>query len=396
MDGHWITSPDAEPALAFAAAGGDPLALSAALGSRFGLGPEQRAAVLTQVELRARAASRWGIPTDGMFFTRDGLEQASRPAVTAWRAARLHAAGVHSIADFGCGLGLESRAFARAGIRVTAVELDADTAALAAANLRSLPVQVMVDDVTAMQLPDCDAYFIDPARRDPQAPRSIDGLSGQRVADPEDWSPPWSWVCALDAPKLVAKVAPGIAHQLIPDDASATWVQCDGDLVEASIWFRELSSNARRSAIAIVDNDVVDELTSNDAESTTIGGIDDYVYDLHGVITRSGLVTHLAARLHAHRLDERIGFLSAPQFSATPFATVYRVIESMTFDAKRVVAALQRLDAGNITIVKRAFAADTEQLRKQWLKKLSGSQEFVVILTRLGDQPTAMIAKLTN
>ena len=392
MAGQWITSPDAQPALAFAAAGGDPLTVSAALGSRFGLDADQRAEVLTQVDLRARAARRWGVPTDHLWFTRDGLEQASRPAVATWHATRLKAAGVRSVADLGCGLGLESRAFAAAGMQVTAVELDADTAVLAAANLRERDAHVLVADVTTMQLPECDAYFLDPARRDTNSPRSIDGLSGQRVADPEDWSPAWSWVCALDKPRLVAKVAPGIAHERIPDNASATWLQCDGDLVEASIWFNELRSAARRTAIAIVDGLVIDELTSNDAHATTIGGIDEYLYDINGAVTRAGLVTQLAARLHAHRVDERLGFLSSAVSAPTPFATCYRVVESMAFDGKSVIAALRRLDAGNITIVKRAFAADTELLRKQWMKKLSGTKHYVVVLTRIGEHPTAILA----
>ena len=58
MDAPWVTTPAAAPALAFAAAGGDPLALSGALGSRFGLDAAQRAAVLTQIELRATAFSQ--------------------------------------------------------------------------------------------------------------------------------------------------------------------------------------------------------------------------------------------------------------------------------------------------------------------------------------------------
>lgn len=393
MDGQWITTDAAAPALASAAGGGAPLALAAALEREFGLTPEQRAAVLTQTELRARAAARWGTDTHELFFTRDGLEQASRPAVATWRAHRLAAAGVRTIADLGCGLGLEARAFATAGLTVTAVERDPETAAYAAANLRDLPARVLVDDVTTMALPDVDALFVDPARRDPSAPRTVDGRSGQRMADPDDWSPPWSWVCGLAHPRIVAKVAPGIAHARIPDHASATWVQCDGDLVEASVWFNELRNDARTSAIAISNSLVVDALTSNDEELLTIAGIADYVYDVHGAVTRAGLVTQLAARLHAHRLDDRLGFLTSSTFTPTPFATAYRVIESLAFDTKCIVDALRKLDAGNITIVKRAFAADTEQLRKQWVKKLSGHREYTVVLTRIGADPRAFICE---
>lgn len=393
MDGHWITSPAAVAPLAAAAAAGGGLARAGMLEQRFGLTPEQRTAVLAQADLRARAVERWGPDWGTRFFTRDGLEQASRPAVAAWRAARLRDAGVRSVADLGCGLGFESVAFAAAGLTVVAVERDPDTAAFAAENLRNTSARVIIDDVVTMTLPDCDAYFVDPARRDPDAPRAIDGHSGHRFTNPDDWSPSWSWVCALDKPRVVAKVAPGIPHERIPENASATWMQCDGDLVEASVWFKHLRNDARTTAIAIAGNTVVEHLTSNDPERTDIGAIDDYLYDINGAFTRAGLVTQLAARVDAHRVDARLGFLSSSTHTPTHAARAYAVRESLPFDSKRVVQALRALDAGNVTILKRAFAADTEQLRKQWMKKLTGSREFVVVLTRLGDQPIAVICE---
>lgn len=393
MDGHWITSPAAVEPLALAAAGTSGLALAGTLERRFGLTPDQRSAVLAQAELRSRAADRWGPQWGSRFFTRDGLEQASRPAVAAGRAARLRAAGVHSVTDLGCGLGFESIAFAAAGLAVTAIELDADTANFAAANLRDTNARVIVGDVTSMELPDTDAYFVDPARRDPQAPRSVDGQSGHRFTNPDDWSPPWSWVCALNKPRMVAKVAPGIPHERVPDRASITWMQCDGDLVEASVWFNELRSDARASATVIAGSAVVEELSSNDPEHTDIGAISDYLYDINGAFTRAGLVTQLAAKLGAHRIDPRLGFLSSATVVPTHAARAYRVHESLPFDAKGVVSALRNHDAGNVTLIKRAFAADTDLLRTQWMKKLSGSHEYVVVLTRIGDEPRALICE---
>jgi hypothetical protein len=54
-----------------------------------------------------------------MFFTRAGLEQATRTIVAGRRAARLAAAGVATLADLGCGIGSDALAAARAGIRCT-------------------------------------------------------------------------------------------------------------------------------------------------------------------------------------------------------------------------------------------------------------------------------------
>ena len=70
-----------------------------------------------------------------MFFTRDGLEQATRPVVADQHAQRFVAAGVRRVVDLGCGIGSDALAFVRAGLEVVAVERDPDTAAVAAANL---------------------------------------------------------------------------------------------------------------------------------------------------------------------------------------------------------------------------------------------------------------------
>ncbi|MGA8247636.1 MAG: SAM-dependent methyltransferase, partial [Nocardioides sp.] len=69
------------------------------------------AAALTQVDLRARAAVKLGDDAARMYFTRDGLEQATRAAVARHRAARVAAAGP-SVIDLTCGIGGDLVAFA--------------------------------------------------------------------------------------------------------------------------------------------------------------------------------------------------------------------------------------------------------------------------------------------
>ena len=114
-----LRTPEGSAALAAAAelAGGDPLAAAAALRAP-GVPPALAAAALTQAELRRRAVGKFGPAAAGMFFTRAGLEQATRRVVADRRAARLRAAGVRTLADLGCGLGADALAAARAGIRV--------------------------------------------------------------------------------------------------------------------------------------------------------------------------------------------------------------------------------------------------------------------------------------
>ena len=125
--------------------------------------------------------------------------------MAAHHAARYARAGVHRVADLGCGIGGDAVALAGLGLRVLAVERDETTAALATVNLMTFEdVEVRCADALAVDLEaeGVDAVFADPSRR----------RAGRRIADPEGWSPPLGSVLALrervDA--VGVKVAPDI------------------------------------------------------------------------------------------------------------------------------------------------------------------------------------------
>lgn len=107
------------------------------------------AAALTQVALRRRARTKFGADADRMFFTRDGLEQATTAGVAAYRAGRIAAvlgagggspdqAAAARVADLCCGIGGDLLALARAGLAVTGFDRDPLTAEIARANLATL------------------------------------------------------------------------------------------------------------------------------------------------------------------------------------------------------------------------------------------------------------------
>src|SRR6185436_4884110 len=160
---------DAGAAVLAAATGADPDPLRAATALRaVGHPADLVAAALTQAALRRRAAGKFGPDANAMFFTRAGLEQATRANVAARRAVRLRDSGVRHAADLCCGIGADTLAMARAGLRVTAVDADPLTAAVAAANVAALGltdrVEVRWADASTVDLSGVDAVFCDPAR----------------------------------------------------------------------------------------------------------------------------------------------------------------------------------------------------------------------------------------
>lgn len=369
-------------ALAVAAevAGTDPLRAAAALRAR-GIPPDLAAAAHTQAVLRRRAAAKFGPDADRLFFTRDGLEQATRGVVADRRARRLVAAGVRRLADLGCGIGADALACARAGIEVYAVDADPATAAVAAANaaVLDLPVTVRCLDATSVDLTGFDAVFCDPARR---------GSAG-RVFDPRSYSPPWDFVLGLTRRPAVVKLGPGIDHALLPHGAEAEWVSVEGDVVEAALWCDRLAQVPRRASV--LRGDTATELTGSGDREAGVGPVRGYVYDPDGAVLRAHLLAELADVLRGTIADPTIGYLYADAPVVTPFARCYRVEDVLAFSVKRLRSALRERGVGRLTVKKRGSAIDPADLRRQL--RPSGPAEATVILTRVAGAPTAILCQ---
>jgi hypothetical protein len=369
------------------ATGGDPLAAAATLRAA-GIEPELAAAALTQAALRRQAVGKFGPDAARMFFTRDGLEQATRAVVARRRAARLAAAGVSRIADLGCGLGAETIAFAQAGLKVRATELDPATAALAAANVRALGLDDLAEVHTGRaedaDLSGVDAVFCDPARR----------RGSGRVFDPKSYSPPWDFVASLAArvPRTVLKLAPGIDHALVPAGAEAEWVSVDGDVVEAAFWCGGLSGATGAAPLhraSLLPGGAM--LVGSGRERAAVGPVRGYLYDPDGAVVRAHLVAEFAATVDGTIADESIAYVYADVAHATPYARCYRVTDVLPFSLKGLRALLRERGVGRLTVKKRGSALEPEVLRRQL--KLAGPHEATVVLTRVAGKPTVLICQ---
>lgn len=395
-----LRTPSGLAALAAAGelAGDDPLRAAAALRSR-GVPPSLAAAALTQAELRARASGKFGADAAAMLFTRAGLEQATRAAVAARRAARLRAAGVRRLADLGCGLGADALAAARAGISVYAVDADPVTAALAAANAAALGLSHLIEvrgaDARTVDLTGVDAVFCDPARRR--------AGTGRRVFNPADFSPSWDFVSALPkrVPATVLKLAPGIDHGLIPPGAEAEWVSVRGEVVEAAFWCGPLAAAPRRATLlrapAAVGSMAVEtepgtgvaELTGSGAAAAPVGPVRRYLYDPDGAVVRAHLVAEFADTLQGTLADPDIAYVYTDSAAPTPYARGFEVVESVPFSLKRLRALVRAHDVGRLEILKRGSALEPERLRRDL--RLSGRSAATLVLTRVAGRPTALL-----
>ncbi|NMO56461.1 methyltransferase domain-containing protein [Actinoplanes sp. TBRC 11911] len=383
-----LRTPEGVTALAAATevAGADPLVAAATLRAR-GVPADLASAALTQVDLRRRAVAKFGPAATSMFFTRAGLEQATRAVVADRRAARLAAAGVRTMADLGCGVGSDALAAARAGISVYAVDADPVTAEVAAANVVAAGlsdlVRVECVDATTVRVEDFDAVFADPARR---------RAGGGRVFDPKSYSPPWDFVAGLAGrvPRTVLKLAPGIDHDLLPPGAEGEWVSVGGDLVEAAFWCGPLAEVPRRATLLPGETGASVLTGSGDAKAP-VGPVGRFLYDPDPAVVRAHLVAEFAASIGGRLADPDIAYVYTDEPLATPYGRRLEITDVMPFSLKRLRALLRERGVGRLEIRKRGSALEPDQLRRQL--RLSGPEGASIVLTRVLDAPVVILCR---
>jgi hypothetical protein len=332
-------------------------------------------AAVTQASLRHRAVAKFGGDAERMYFTPDGLEQATRSTVGSHRAQRIAATlPGSSLVDLGCGIGGDLISAARAGLRVVGVERDPATAATAHANLAALglPGEVIVGDAESVDVTPYDVVFADPARR----------ADGRRVFDHNAYSPPWSFVTELLTRTACVKVAPGIPHDAVPDGVEAEWVSDAGEVKEAALWSGSLCGGSARRATLLPSGVSVSE-----APEAEIGPVGRYIYEPDGAVVRAGLVTAVAAAVDGWLLDPRIAYVTAGALVATPLASAYEVVEQLPYKEKALRSWVRTQDIGTLEIKKRGVDLDPAQLRKKLAPK--GSATATLIITRIGRDAVA-------
>lgn len=372
-----LSTDSGRSALAAAAQFHDPDGLPAAAALRARFPASVAAAALTQASLRRQATNKFGNAATTMFFTPDGLQQASRPEVAAWRARRLAGIGVRHVVDLGCGIGADSLAFAEADLHVTAVELDPATAAVARANLGGL-ARVLIGDaeqlapglLSQLIAEPGTAVFCDPARR----------TTSGRVWRVEQFTPSWSLVQSLLGSGGVTciKLGPGLPHTLIPAGVEAEWISHHRDVVEVSLWSGPGSRPGARAATVLPSGERL--VRYGPPPQAEVSAPRTYLYEPDGAVIRAGAVTNLATELGAGLLDPHLAYLAGDNLISTPFATAFRVLDVLPYQEKTLREWIREHQVGTLEIKKRGIDIDPALLRRKL--KPAGPNRATLVLTR--------------
>jgi hypothetical protein len=338
--------------------------------------PEVVAAALSQQELRLAARAKFRL-ADRMWFTREGLEQATSEPVARRRAGRVPRDA--AVVDLTCGIGGDLIALAdgRAALAVDRDPVHLRFALHNAAVYGVADVEGRCADARDVPLPAGAAVFADPARR-----------TGGRRLRADDGDPPLGWCLGLagGGRAVAVKAAPGLPDPLVPRGWEAEFVAVGRELKEAALWSPALATTRRRATVLGPEGPWTLAATGAEAPVRPPGR---YLVDPNPAVTRAGLVAELAARVGGWKIDDKVGFVSADRPGASPFGRSLEVLDALPWNLKQLRAVLRGRGIGEVQIRKRGSAVDVDELRRRL--RLDGDGRATVVLTRVTDRPWAFV-----
>jgi len=308
-----------------------------------------------QWALRQRAGAKFA-DADGLFFEREGLEQATHDRVAAWHSAQFPSGAV--VVDLTTGLGADLMALAARG-PAHGLELDPDRAALARANLaaRQLTAEVEVGDALVWLETDAGRaapyLWADPARR----------VEGRRTVNPNLFAPNPTILAAAFAGRRRAgiKLSPLMADpELEALGEGLEFVSFRGECREAVVWRGSEVAPGRR-AVHVESGEALDSApppaAANAAEA--------WVFEADPAAIRAHATGTLAATFGLRGLGTSPGYLTGGGLVVSPWLAAFRCLTDLPFDRKRVRAALRELGRRPEAVKLRGVRVDVARVQHE-------------------------------
>jgi hypothetical protein len=115
-----------------------------------------------------------------------------------------------------------------------------------------------------------------------------------------------------------------------------------------------------------------------------------YLFEPDGAVIRAGAIGVLAEQLSAWLLDDQIAYLSSDELIMTPYATAFRISQTLPYSEKVLRRWVRDHRIGTLEIKKRGIDVDPAALRKRL--KPTGTGSATMIITRTPDGARVLIA----
>ncbi|MBW3659704.1 MAG: hypothetical protein KY457_13780 [Actinobacteria bacterium] len=367
-------------------AGVDELTVAARL-RRDGVEPEHARTVLDAAQARILARSR--LPrADELVLTRAAWEQASHPAASTARAARV--AGASAVTDLCSGVGGDALAIAATGPAVTAVDRDEARLTLLAHNatVLGLAVTTVVADVLRYPIAPGSLVHADPGRR----------AAGRRLRRLGELLPPVPSLLAAAAPAAGCGIALSPAVDLtdpdLPADGELEFLQLGPQLVESSLWLGDLRRGGAVATATLLDEDgAVRHRVDRDGPPVDlpVGALGAFLLEPHAAAVRARVHAGLGEELGARRVARTRALLTADVAPATPWFDVWQVDAVLPLRARTVAAWLRTADVGPIEIATHGVDIDPAAWWRRLGRPPRGPEGTRIHLVRLDDGAVCVV-----
>lgn len=371
--------------------------------------------LLEQAELRRRAAAKFS-RADEMFFTRQGLEQATDEWVAVYKAKRFHKdeclrdsklpvsgkklakSKNFPIADLCTGIGGDLIALAKVG---TAIGIERDPVSVHFAAVNS-GADVQAGDVATFDLREIAAFHIDPDRRP----------AGKRTVLLEYGEPNLATIDAFLArvPNAAIKLAPACevpAHW--SERCELEWISRDRQCRQLVAWHGAVSEFPAACRATILATTAASRVVHSPGLQTvhcpglmrTITGhpkqpiaiarhVETFLFDIDPAVLAAKLKGVLAAEHNLRALSSGPTYLTGPREIDDPALTCFEVDEVMPFRERDIAGTLRARHIGQLEIKKRGVEIDPDQFRRSL--KLRGTVSATLLITHINNRPAAILA----
>ncbi|MCA9058260.1 MAG: methyltransferase domain-containing protein [Planctomycetaceae bacterium] len=317
-----------------------------------------------------------------LWLTGIGLQQSTAWSVAAHKAKRF--AGVGSVVDCCCGIGVDATAIAQYAA-VDAIDLNPAMRQRCEWNATAWapphPVTVRCADVT--QLDFVDRYVhADPDRR------------GERTTPTkrlEFYQPNLQWMQQLTrtARGGAIKISPAANFMQKFPGCEIELISLDGECREATVWFGELAGESSFRATILPSGESVsaDPLSAWASQSDQVK---QYLYDPYPAVVRSGMLDVVAEQLQLERLDPEEEYLTGDHLVDSGFLTAFEVEGVFSKNLKDVGAYLRKAPSTHYEVKCRRIPTDARTVQRRL--PVGDEPPRVLIICRVGGRAATVLA----
>ena len=291
----------------------------------------------------------------GIAHTAETKRWATNEAVASWRAHRLRC---NTLIEIGCGIGMQTRAFAHTCDKVIAIERDPEKLALAKQNCKAKNVSfVQGDGLKLLAQLQGNVVFCDPSRPETSKERSIEELS-PNIRE-------LLTVCQQNDIPLAVELPPQIRN--IPFLCEREYVAYHSMLNRLTAYTGTLQK-AAASAVDLPQGNVI----SGKPGPPIAGVIDGFLCELSPAVVRAGLSYLIGPTV----TDGKATFVTQ-RTSSKHVVTSYRVVAHCR-DKREVREILSKKGFGKALLRVRVPSDQYWTLRKELESGLEGEQQAVI------------------